>query len=52
MLACTFRGQPLRAGLLEEVRIHLAPVLPGAGTRLLDDDSHIRLQPTPITESS
>ena len=36
-----------------EVRIHLAPVLLGAGTRLLDDDDgHIRLQPTRITESS
>jgi hypothetical protein len=32
---------------------HLAPVLLGAGTRLLDnDDGHIRLQPTRITESS
>ena len=27
-------GQVLRAGLLDEVRIHLAPVLMGAGTRL------------------
>jgi hypothetical protein len=34
------------------VRIHLAPVLLGAGTRLLDDDGHIRLQSTRITESS
>jgi hypothetical protein len=34
------------------VRIHLAPVLLGAGTRLLDDDGHIGLQPTRITESS
>ena len=35
------------------MRIHLAPVLLGAGTRLLDDDDgHIRLQPTRITESS
>jgi riboflavin biosynthesis pyrimidine reductase len=43
----------LRAGLVDEVRIHLAPVLLGAGTRLLDDDDgHIRLQPTRITESS
>jgi hypothetical protein len=31
-------GQLLRAGLVDEVRIHLAPVLLGAGTRLLDDD--------------
>jgi hypothetical protein len=46
-------GQLLRAGLVDEVRIHLAPVLLGAGTRLLDDDDdHVRLQPTRITESS
>jgi hypothetical protein len=45
-------GQLLRAGLVDEVRIHLAPVLLGAGTRLLDDDGHVRLQPTRITESS
>jgi hypothetical protein len=35
-----------------QVRIHLAPVPLGAGTRLLDDDGHIRLQPTRFTESS
>jgi hypothetical protein len=35
------------------VRNHPAPVLPGAGTRLLDDDDgHIRLQPTRIIGSS
>jgi len=45
--------QLLRAGLVDEVRIHLAPVLLGAGTRLFDDDEgHIRLQPTRISESS
>ena len=29
--------QYIRAGLLDEMRIHLVPVLLGAGTRLLDD---------------
>lgn len=33
-------GGQLRAGLVDEVRIHLAPVLLGVGTRLLDDDGH------------
>jgi dihydrofolate reductase len=53
LFSASIGGQLLRAGLVDEVRIHLAPVLLGAGTRLLDDDDgHIRLQPTRITESS
>ena len=52
VFSASIGGQLLRAGV-DEVRIHLAPVLLGAGTRLLDDDDgHIRLQPTRITESS
>lgn len=53
LFSASIGGQLLRAGLVDEVRIHLAPVLLGAGTRLLgDDDGHIRLQPTRTTESS
>lgn len=54
VFSASIGGQLLRAGLVDEVRIHLAPVLLGAGTRLLDDDDdgHIRLQPTRSTESS
>ena len=55
LFSASIGGQLLRAGLVDEARIHLAPVLPGAGTRLLDDDDddgHSRLQPTRITESS
>jgi dihydrofolate reductase len=54
LFSASIGGQLLRVGLVGEVRIHLAPVLLGAGTRLLDDDDegHIRLQPTRITESS
>ena len=53
VFSASIGGQLLRAGLVDEVRIHLAPVLLGSGTRLLDDDEgHIRLQPTRITESS
>lgn len=53
LFSASVGGQMLRAGLVEEVRIHLAPVLLGVGTRVLvDDDGHIRLQPTRITGSS
>jgi len=52
LFSASIDGQLLRAGLVDEVRIRLAPVLLGADTRLLDDDGHIRLQPTRITESS
>src|SRR6266508_2434898 len=46
-------GQLLRAGLVDEVRVHLVPVLLGSGTRLLDDaGGHIRLQITRIVEES
>src|SRR5262249_20130484 len=44
-------AQLLRARLIDEVRIHLVPVLLGAGTRLLDDNAgHIRLEPTSVIE--
>ncbi len=44
-------GQLLSAGLVDEVRIHLVPVLLGAGTRLLDAaDGHIRLEPTSVVQ--
>ncbi len=41
--------QLLRAGLVDEIRIHLVPVLLGAGTRLLDDAGpHVRLEPSDV----
>lgn len=51
VFSASIGGQLLRAGLVDEVRIHLVAVLLGAGTRLLDE-GHIRLQPTRITETS
>jgi dihydrofolate reductase len=46
-------AQLLRAGLVDEVRIHLAPVLLGSGTRLLDDaGGHVRLTPPRVVEGS
>jgi dihydrofolate reductase len=53
IFSASIGGQLLRAGLVDEVRIHLVPVLLGAGTRLLGDTGgHIRLQPTSIVEGS
>ncbi|HKQ00413.1 MAG TPA: dihydrofolate reductase family protein [Actinomycetes bacterium] len=39
--------QYLRAGLLDELSIHLIPVLFGSGTRMFDhlDDKHVELEP-------
>jgi dihydrofolate reductase len=37
--------QALRAGLLDELRLHIAPVLLGAGERLLDDVGDLALEP-------
>jgi len=44
--------QLLRAGV-DELRIHLVPVLLGAGTRLLDDTgAHVRLEPTDVIQGA
>ncbi len=51
VFSASIGGQLLRAGLVDEVRVHLVPVLLGSGTRLLDDaGGHIRLQITRIVE--
>src|SRR6266700_8146622 len=53
VFSASIGGQLLRAGLVDEIRIHLVPVLLGAGTRLLDDTGgHITLQPTSIVQES
>ena len=53
VFSASIGGQLLRAGLVDEVRIHLVPVLLGSGTRLLDDTGgHIRLVPTSVVEES
>jgi dihydrofolate reductase len=45
--------QSLDAGLLEELQIHLAPVLLGAGARLFDrvDPGRVQLEPTRVVDS-
>jgi dihydrofolate reductase len=45
--------QYLAAGLLDEVQIHLVPVLLGGGVRLLDhlDPGRVKLEPTRVLES-
>lgn len=51
VFSASIGGQLLRAGLVDEVRVHLVPVLLGEGTRLLDDpDGHIRLEPISVLE--
>jgi dihydrofolate reductase len=42
--------QVLAAGLVDELRIHVAPVLFGAGTRLFEDhgDAHVALERTSV----
>lgn len=46
--------QLLRAGDVDEIRIHLVPVLLGTGTRLIDDvgREHIRLRRLGVLESA
>ena len=45
--------QMLRSGQLDEMQIHLTPVLLGGGTRLFDDlqPADVRLEPTRVIES-
>jgi dihydrofolate reductase len=45
--------QCIRAGLLDELQVHLAPVLLGGGTRLFDDSrsAHVELECTRVVES-
>jgi dihydrofolate reductase len=45
--------QYIAAGLVDEIQIHLAPVLFGSGTRMFEHlgGEHIRLEPTAVIET-
>jgi dihydrofolate reductase len=49
----TVAQQAVRAGLVDEIRLHLVPVLFGAGIRLFDDlgTKHIELEPAEVVAS-
>ena len=45
--------QFIKAGLLDEISIHLVPVLFGSGTRLIEDlgGEHVQLETIEVTET-
>lgn len=49
-----YRQQYLAAGLIDELQIHLVPVLFGSGTRMFEHlgGQHIQLEPAEVVETS
>lgn len=43
--------QAFKAGLVDELRLHLAPIVLGSGTRLLEDLGNVELERTAVIDS-
>jgi dihydrofolate reductase len=43
--------QYLSAGLIDELRLHVVPVMPGAGERLLEDIGNFDLEPLDVSSN-
>jgi dihydrofolate reductase len=50
-VAVTGGQQAFKAGLVDELRLHLAPILLGSGTRLLEDLEDVELERTAVIDS-
>ena len=49
--ATSSSSRPTAAGLIDELRLHLAPAIIGAGERLLDGLGSLDLEPLDVTHT-
>jgi len=51
LMGASVTQQAVRAGLLDEIQLHVVPVVLGAGIRLFDDIERVDLEPLRVLES-